>query len=403
MPQQFEIGQGATALELNLFTRLGSYGWVGGAGVTLGGATSSIECDVASGTVIHDGGFVDVSAATVTLSAGDPQHPRKDLIWVDYEGTPRVRGGVPAPPDPPDETRGDTWSPAPPPATAVDGVPLAEVWVPAGASDTGALQAADVIDRRVQATADSGLRELSADPADEDLVESQLWRNTTAAELRAYFADTDEVHALDTTLVRSLSGPTETVIEDFDDEIDANWRGGDSSYTYDTPAFEGSAAAAWDSTNDAARDYSLPGDGLSRYPESGDTVALAVRGIASGNFAYVAFGKDTDTFKEEYRLRLDHDGTLALKRADTIGGSGATLGSVSFSYSTSEWYIIETEYDGGGTGVHPFRVYSTASGARDTILAEETSPTSDSTYRGRGVGIGGYDQYRIDRLGVMPG
>ena len=268
MPQQFEIGQGATALELNLFTQLGSYGWVEGAGVTLGGSTSSIECNVATGTVLHNGRYVDVTASTVTLQAGDPQQPRKDLIWVNYEGTPRVRGGVPAAPDPPGETRGDTWSPAPPPATAVDGVPLAEVWVPAGASDTGDLQAVDIIDRRVRAVTIGGIRELSADPPDGDLVESQLWRNTTAGELRAYFSDTDEVHALDTTLVRSLSGPTEVVVEDFDDEIDANWRGGDSSFTYDTPALEGSAAAYWNSTNDITRDYSLSGYRKSPSPGS---------------------------------------------------------------------------------------------------------------------------------------
>lgn len=401
MPQQFEIGQGASALEMNLFTRLGAYGRVSGVGVTLGGSTTDIECNVEPGSVLHDGSLVAVSSQTVEIQDGDPQNPRKDVIWIDYEGNAKVRAGVAAEADPPGETREDTWSPAPPAGTAIDGVVLAEVWVPSGATSSGDLTGADVIDRRVDAINKGGLiRELASDPADSELIGTQLWRNTTANELRAYFSDTDEVHNIDTTLERSLSGPTEIVIEDFEDSIEANWRGGESSLTYDTPAFEGSAAGSWDESG-ASRDYSLPGDGLERYPEAGDTISMAFYGTASGH-VYLGFGKETDSYDSEYRLRADTDGTLTLKRADTISGSGATLGSVSFSYSAGTWYIMEVDYDGGGSGVHQFRVYSTSGGSRDTVLAEELSPTSDSEYRGRGIAVGGADEFRVDRWAVTP-
>lgn len=402
MPQKFEIGQGATALEFNLFTQIGSYGRIDGVGVTLGGSTSSIELDVEPGTILHDDDIVSVSAQTVTLQQGDPQNPRKDVVWIDYEGSARVRAGVPAAPDPPGEKREDTWQPAPPPGTALDGVPLAEVWVPAGATETGDLQEADVVDRRIDAVNKSGrIRELASDPADSNLVKSQLWRNITANELRAYFSDTDEVRSIDTTLVRSLSGPTEKVIEDFDDSISANWSGGDSSFDYNTPAFEGDNAAEWTGPG-ITRDVSVPGDGLTDYPESGDTISLAVRDVDSSGYAYFSFAKESDVAGENYRLSVSGSGDLELEKRGANDTLDTTLGSTSFSFASGTWYVIEVEYDGGGNGVHPFRVYSTSGGSRDTVLAEELSPTQDTTYRGRGLEIGGDIGFRIDRLGLIP-
>lgn len=404
MPQQFESGQGATALEQNLFTRLGSYGWIDGAGVTLGGSTTDIECNVSEGTILHDGAILAVSSQTVTIQPGDPQNPRKDVVWVNSEGSAKVRAGIAEEPLPAGESRQDTFQPEPPAGTSIDGVPLAEVWVPAGASDSGDLSTLDVIDRRVGAVNKGGqIRELASDPPDSELIASQLWRNTTAGELRAYFSDVDEVRSLDTTLVRSLSGPTEIVVENYEDSILANWTSGELDYTaYDTPAFEGSAAASWDEPNNHNRDYSRPGGGLTRYPDAGDTISLAVYEVPSGNHCYLGFGKETADYGEEYRLRVDAGGSLTLKRADTINGTGEELGSLSYSHPSGEFVIIEVDYDGGGQGVHQFRVYDTASGSRDTTLAEELSPTTDTTYRGRGISVGGFDEYRVDRFSVIP-
>lgn len=407
MPQQFEIGQGATALELNLFTRLGGYGWLDGAGVTLGGSTSSIECNVAAGTVLVDGEITTVASQSVTLQAGDPQNPRKDIVYVDYNGAAKVQAGIASATDPPGETRQDTWAPAPPPGTSIDGVPLAEVWVPTGASDTGDLQAADIADRRVQAVNGGGrIRELSSDPDTADLINSQFWRNTTENELRAYFADTDEIRQIDTSAVSggSGAGPDEVIIEDFDDDISANWRGGESGFTYSTPAFEGTNAAFFSGAN--SRDVSNPGDGLSTYPDSGDTIALAIYGIVDGGDAFFAFGSEDSEFdRGEYRVRAENSGgtlTVDLVRFDSTSGPGTNLGSVSYnSYSQSAFYIMEVDY--GGSGTHPFRLWSTSGGSRDTKLAEETSPTSDTTYQGRGIAVGGSDEFRIDRLAVADG
>lgn len=405
MPQQFEIGQGATALEQNLFTRIGSYGWIDGCGVILGGSTTDIELNVESGTVLHDESIVSVNSQTVTLGDGDPQHPRKDIVWIDSEGTAKVRAGVAEEKQPPGANLKNTYQPEPPSGRGIDGVPLAEVGVPTGATDTGDVSGFDIYDRRVAAVNSGGqLRELAADPADGELVTTQLWYNTTADELRAYFSDQDEVHTINTTLQRSLSGPTEVVVENYEDSILSNWESGSNDYSdYTTPAFEGSAAAYWNEANTYNRDYSLPGDGLSRYPDPGDTIAIAVYEVPSGNHAYLGFGKETDDYGEEYRLRLNGDGTLSLLRADEqTAGAGTELGSVSYTQPSSDWQILEVDIDGGGQGVHQFRAYSTSGGSRDTVLAEELSPTSDTTYRGRGMSAGGYDEYRVDRLAVTP-
>ena len=80
-----------------------------------------------------------------------------------------------------------------------------------------------------------------------------------------------------------------------------------------------------------------------------------------------------------------------------------TLGSISVSLSLDTWYIIEADYDGGGDGVHPFRIYSTAGGERDTELGEEASPDADTTYRGRGMVIGARgDGSGLDRFAITP-
>jgi hypothetical protein len=245
------------------------------------------------------------------------------------------------------------------------------------------------------------------DPPDAELLRTRIWRNTTAGELRAFFADAGtagEVHTIDTTLVRSLGAPTEFVVEAFENSIDDNWRGGDSSFAYDTPAFEGSAAAAWDE-NANTRDYSLPGDGLDYYAEDGDRIRLAVRFDTGGErFAWMGFAKDSDDQYSGYRVRLEPDGTLLLQVADDSNDT-TTLGSASASLSSATWYIVEAGYDAGGRGSHHARLWSTASGDVDTELAAITSPTVDTEYRGRGYTVcanAASGEVRLDRLAVTP-
>lgn len=408
MPQRLNLDDGATALPLNALFRLGEgYGWLSGGGVTLASSGSSIDVTVDSGTVRVDGALVDFAQGTLTLPDGAPNNHRRDLVYVDYRGQVGFIQGEPAE-TVPELTPNDRFQnpvPAPPSAQALDGVPLAEVWIPPGTTSSDELDPGDLNDTRVSDVGGLGIVPvLSSDPPEEDLTQTRLWRNTTAGEFRAYTADADAVVSFSTSTVTSFTGAATRLIEDFENSIKDNWRGGNSDFTYTTPAFEGSAAGCWTEPT-RATDYSLPGDGLAYYPESGDTVAMAVYAESGSDRIDMAFGKDVDDYTGDNRVRVDvsnNDLTLLSTDAD---GVSRTLGSTSVSLSLDTWYIIEADYDGGGIGVHPTRIYSTDTstdpGTRDTELASIASPDADTTHQGRGVGLAIVGNGRLDYLHAL--
>ncbi|WP_435075280.1 hypothetical protein [Halorubrum sp. HHNYT27] len=405
MPQRLSLDDGATALPLNALFRLGEgYGWLSGGGVTLASSSSSIDVTVNSGTVRVDGARVDFPQATLTLPDGAPNNPRRDLVYVDHRGQAGFIQGEPAE-TVPELTPNDRFQnpvPAPPSAQALDGVPLAEVWIPPETTGSDELDPGDLNDTRVSDVGGLGIVPvLSADPPEEDLTQTRLWRNTNAGEFRAYVDDADAIVSFSTSIVTSFSGATTRLVEDFENSIKDNWRGGDSEFTYTTPAFEASTAAFWDKST-RTTDYSLPGDGLDYYPESGDTVAVAVYAESGNDRIDMAFGKDVDDYTGDNRARVDvPNNELTLLSTDDDGVS-RTLGSTSVSLTLDTWYIIEADYDGGGTGVHPTRIYSTDTstdpGTRDTELASISSPDADTTHQGRGVGLAVVGSGGIDYL-----
>lgn len=164
-----EIGDGADALTFNQILQfLRGYAVVSGAGggcqVTVG--TGAMEVDVASGTVIHGGSAVSVTATTKTLAAGGDL-PRKDTIWVDGTGTVNVTQGTEAAAKPQNATREDTFQPEPDDLTGSNAVVLAVVWVASDYTDLAG--AADIQDRRVMARVPNevieGLQNLGASDA----------------------------------------------------------------------------------------------------------------------------------------------------------------------------------------------------------------------------------------------
>ena len=397
MPLQVENAYAGVSLYLNAILQPGAgYGHVDGCGTVVGDSTSSIECRVSTGVVRHDGDLVGVSTQDVALQPGDPQHPRKDLIYVDRFGDVRAKQGRAAAAVPSDRSGWQTWVPAPPSLTGVDGVAIAVVNVPPGATESGDLSnSTDILDLRVPDT--SGiLNTRSSDPPQEDLTKSQFWHNTTTDKIHWYSSESDEIRALDDSPVTSFTGSATKVLENFDDSISDNWRGGDSSFEYSTPAFEGSASALWDGPG-YTTDWSLPDDGLPQYVDIGDTANLAVYPLADTKRIDLAICKDEDDAQRDIRARLDFEGG----RVETVRvdeNQTETLGSSSVSASADTWYILEIDYDGGGKGVHPSRLWSTSGSSKDSILAENAAPTKDTTYRGRGVGVHVAVAGRIDRL-----
>lgn len=410
MPLRVQNADGIAGAWFNaLLLASEGYGVEQGCGVILGGSTEEIDIRVGQGTIMHDGSLVSVATQQKTLQPGHPTKPRKDLVWIDREGTARIQPGEAADPVPPDKERDDTWVPEVPDASRLNGVPVAWVWIPPETTSSGELGPRDKIDMRVAPAGTSGIEVRDSDPRDEELIRTRAWINesVSAADgpLRVYYAHLDQTYTIDQTLESEGSGPSEIVIESFEDSISDNWRGGDSEHTYNAPAFEGSAAAAWDS-NSFTRDYSLKGDGLDYYAEDGDRIRLAVRfDSGSERFAWLGFGKDGDDYYSGYRVQLEPNGTLRVQVSDSSNNVD-TLGSAAASITTGEWYVMEVDYDGGGRGVHPARLYSTANGAPDTVLAEIASPTANDEHRGTGYVVcmhSGSGETRVDRLSVIPG
>jgi len=133
-------------------------GHVDGCEVTLANNTTAIELSIASGSVRIEDSGVNVGSNSVTLSQGDGQFPRKDVITANsnggiavYEGTPRRPDSASvaaettavrrtAQPAPDDLAAGDDWA---------DHVVLAIVWVPRRADSSDDLNSGDVWQRTV--------------------------------------------------------------------------------------------------------------------------------------------------------------------------------------------------------------------------------------------------------------
>lgn len=406
MPLRVQNGDGIAGVWFNtLLLAADGYGVEDGCGVILGGSLDTIEIRVAAGLIKHNGSLVSVAAQTKTLQPGHPTQPRKDLVWIDREGTVRTQPGETKPQQPPGKEGDDTYAPAVPDASRVNGAPVAWISIPPGATSSGDIDTRDTIDLRCSPAGASGIEVRDADPPDEELLQTREWYNTTTGEEKVYYHNVREIHIRNTTLERSLGGPTELVVERFENSLADNWRGGDSNLTYNAPAFEGSAAGAWD-TNSPTRDYSLKGDGLNYYAEDGDRIRMAVRfDSGSERFIWMGFGKDGDDYYSGYHAYLEPDGTLRLRVSDSSGNTD-TLGSAAASISAGEWYILEADYDGGGRGIHPVRLHSTSNGSLDSVIAEIAAPTANTDHRGTGYIVcmhAGSGETRADRLSVIPG
>lgn len=138
MVEYLNRGDAAQIQDIQLVSRA-LRGHAIGTGVEVSKGSNAMETDVTSGTAFVDGAIVNVSAQTVTHDAGDTD-PRHDVVYVNSSGTLKIEKGTPASAIGPDgATFADDpfvfWSPAPDPPDLIDGVPLAQVAIPAAATD----------------------------------------------------------------------------------------------------------------------------------------------------------------------------------------------------------------------------------------------------------------------------
>jgi len=125
-----------------LVKAIGGDGVISGLEVT---AAGGMDLNVSAGEAIIGGTRVSFSATTVTISAADPLYPRKDIVVAKSDGTIEVVQGTPDSPLPGDRTGVFTVTPRPPDPPS-NSIVLAEIWVPAGATE---ITSGDITDRRI--------------------------------------------------------------------------------------------------------------------------------------------------------------------------------------------------------------------------------------------------------------
>ena len=170
-------GDGAQLMDiLQLQAALDGYSLVDPRDCEVTPGSTELTVDVASGEVRLGGGPVSIAAQTdVALPAPDSENPRKALVYLDSGGTIQTLGGDPATPIPSGAERtGASVPTVPVPSEAF--VPLAEVWLPAGASD---IVAADIASRRVPevVSGQSFIPVRYSDPADPG--QGEAWIRST--------------------------------------------------------------------------------------------------------------------------------------------------------------------------------------------------------------------------------
>ena len=142
-------GDGAQLMDImQMQAALNGYSIVDPSEAAVTPGSSSLTVDVAgapSGARLGGSAESFSGETGVTLPSPDSTDPRKALVYLDSSGTVQTLGGTPAAAEPSGDVRAKTGVPTVP-IPAFDFLPLAEVWLPAGASD---ITSSDIFSRRM--------------------------------------------------------------------------------------------------------------------------------------------------------------------------------------------------------------------------------------------------------------
>lgn len=142
--------EGIQALDRNVIAQsLSGNGVVSGCGVSINTGTLGTggnALTVGSGSIKFGSTAVSVSSQSLDLDTGDSSNPRKDVVYLNSSGTATVRKGQAEQAQPTGAVSRNAERPAPDEFDDFDsvGVPIAEVWVPAGATSVSSSDISDV-------------------------------------------------------------------------------------------------------------------------------------------------------------------------------------------------------------------------------------------------------------------
>jgi len=408
---RYGVGDSLSAVDLNQFVQLyRGFAWISGCGLLIGDSRERIEIDVAPGTVLFDGSDLGVPAQTAVLDPNETGEPRVDLLWVNRDGEVIVESGPTGEYKPPGTTGRKAWNPPPPSFVIGTGVVLATVTVPPQATESGQVYAEDhLTDRRLAfpSVQTGQIPVVDGDPPDSQLQTTQWWFNEATSQLRSYLAPLDEVHSLNTTLERSLSGPTTALLEGFETDHEPRWRGATGYFYRQDENDSGPTALEGEWTAEHRRRdlnycWSFPGDGLPLYARPGDTIRLAARLEDEAASAVIIWSKEADTREVHYELQASRRRDELLFDANSTSEPDRRIDAESYNFtepaSGLDGYIVcEVEYDGGGKGIHPMRVTDN----NLNTLVEIPDPPMDLEFRGGGLGFGAQGQTTLDSFQVI--
>lgn len=290
--------------------------------------------------------FTDSTSQGVALDAGGTE-PRKDLIYYNATGTLAVAKGTPAPPDGPAESSYatdpfDFWQPAPPDHADIDGTPVAEVNINAGATDF------------------NELKDLRARRTFSDLVS---WRLSADEQLLLPLFDaTADAPAVERSVIIISGVGTET----------------EGIYRHDGTSYSkiGGATALSDITIDAARDWG--GHGIANLgPIDSTQVSTPDLRVTQGNGLIGSTGRHSryglsSAPNEIARYTLNTNEKLIVNRMEVkMKGGGTNANFTADVYDESAAAVIASTSGRISAGATPLG----ESSAGATILLRYTNAT----------------------------
>jgi hypothetical protein len=136
--------------------------------------------------------------------------------------------------------------------------------------------------------------------------------------------------------------------------------------------------------------FSLPGDGLLRYPNEGDTISFLIRDVSQRVFPVALTNVENSTTPNCYGFEIDEGGsTIAIFRYDNgdFSNFGTRLQTVSANFTAGEWYFGQVSLPETGVNEITFELYELdVNNEKGNLIASAQVTDSNVDPTNRGIG-----------------